>query len=70
MGRPVVASPEAAEGIDALDGRDLIVAATPDREAAGCPVPDRGPGPRGCLGLDEVIAIGDKVLCSAPLLSI
>jgi sugar transferase (PEP-CTERM/EpsH1 system associated) len=34
MGRPVVASPEAAEGIDAVDGRDLIVAATPDREAA------------------------------------
>jgi len=33
MGRPVVSSPAAAEGIDAAPGRDLFVAATP-RETA------------------------------------
>jgi sugar transferase (PEP-CTERM/EpsH1 system associated) len=33
MAKPVVASGEAAEGIDATDGRDLIVAPTPEAEA-------------------------------------
>lgn len=48
MARPVVASPQAAEGIDAVAGRDLLVAGTDgdeaaavldllaDRDAAGC----------------------------------
>jgi sugar transferase (PEP-CTERM/EpsH1 system associated) len=33
MARPVVASAQAAEGIDAEDGRDLLVARDPDAEA-------------------------------------
>ena len=35
MGRPVVSSPAAAEGIDAQAGRELLVAVSP-REAADC----------------------------------
>lgn len=34
MARPVVASAQAAEGIDAVDGRDFLVAHDPDAEAA------------------------------------
>lgn len=33
MGRPVVASPQAAEGIDAQDGAHLMIAANPEEEA-------------------------------------
>ena len=33
MARPVVASPQAAEGIDAVDGRDFLIAADPAAEA-------------------------------------
>jgi glycosyltransferase involved in cell wall biosynthesis len=33
MGRPVVASPDAFEGIEAEAGRDLVVAATTDEQA-------------------------------------
>ena len=33
MARPVVASPQAAEGIDAVDGRDFLIAADPVAEA-------------------------------------
>ena len=34
MARPVVASPQAAEGIDAQDDLHLLIAANPDEEAA------------------------------------
>lgn len=34
MARPVVASPQAAEGIDAVDGTEFLVAANPAEEAA------------------------------------
>ena len=33
MARPIVASPQAAEGIDAVDGRDFLIAADPAAEA-------------------------------------
>ncbi|MCH4152883.1 MAG: TIGR03087 family PEP-CTERM/XrtA system glycosyltransferase [Sphingobium sp.] len=36
MGRPVVASPQAAEGIDAGDGEHLIIAYGPEDEAQAC----------------------------------
>src|SRR3546814_10898868 len=34
MARPVIASPQAAEGIDAVDGRDIIVANSGEDETA------------------------------------
>ena len=34
MGRTVIASPDAAEGIDAIEGRELAVASTPDEYVA------------------------------------
>jgi len=34
MARPVIASAQAAEGIDAVDGRDFLVVRDPEAEAA------------------------------------
>jgi sugar transferase (PEP-CTERM/EpsH1 system associated) len=51
MGRPVVASPQAAEGIDAADEAHFLVAANPAEEAAKIVALLADPGRAGRLGM-------------------
>lgn len=67
MARPVVASPDAAQGIDAIDGTHLLVAANPAEEAAKIVALLADPGRAACMGAAARARMEERYRWSATL---